>query len=177
MTRIPAILLPQILIDPKIGDPAWMLAVPHIHRLRHGGAITLDTVRFRDALGNYWTCPRGFFTDGASVPWLLRWLWSNFDPKTIRPAIIHDLRYCLHDYFPAWHKIDKQVTADRDFLAGMKLDCPSRAHTYYVAVRMFGRAVYEHIDKEKIMLAWFDMIQQPDYILDAWIQGMIAGDR
>jgi len=174
---IPDCLLPYCPVDPKLNSPAWLTPQPiRLYKLHRGGALTLTEVRWRDMLGRYWTCPRGFFTDGASVPWLLRWLWDNYDEKTIRPAIIHDLRYALHDYFVAWQQIDTRKAADQDLFYGMRLDCPSRAGIYRFAVSMFGRAVYERINKEPIMLEWFDVIQQSEQVMDAWIQGVIIAD-
>jgi hypothetical protein len=38
------------------------------------------------------TAPRGFVCDGASIPRAVRWFHDPFDPRTLRAAIVHDLR-------------------------------------------------------------------------------------
>lgn len=177
-TGIPACLLPVIPSSPVIMNPTWLSPLPKIFKLKSGLAITLDNLFWRDALGQLWVCRKGFLTDGASVPWVLRWLWSRWDESTLRPAIIHDMRYSLHDYFKDWHKYDNQKMADRSLLDGMKIDCPSRAHKYYIGVRLFGRSVYEHINEEKLMLEWIDVLREDsEEALDAWILGVINADK
>mgnify|MGYP000435075913 CR=1 FL=1 len=38
------------------------------------------------------TAPAGFVCDGASIPRSVRWFHDPFDPRTLRAAILHDLR-------------------------------------------------------------------------------------
>ena len=38
----------------------------------------------------YYTIPAGTRTDGASVPWGLRWLIEVLDERTFRPTALHD---------------------------------------------------------------------------------------
>lgn len=176
--EIPLILLPIKPSDPMVDSAAWFTPVPYLHKLKSGLAITLDEVVWRDRFGNFWRCPKGFLTDGASVPWLLRWLWSPWDEKTLRAAIIHDLRYSLHDYFDIWINYDCQRNADLSLLDGMRLNCPSRAVTYFIAVRFVGRAVYEHIHKEEMMQEWLEILRTGDNTqLDKWINNVIELDK
>jgi len=175
---IPKILLPFLPEHPIIGHPYFLTPAPRLHRLKNGLAITLDMLVFRDSRGYIWTVPAGFLTDGASIPWFLRWLWSPWDEKTLRPAIIHDLRYSLYDYFFEWPNFDNRHAADNGLYEGMKLDCPRRAGKYRFAVSMFGRSVYEHKDENATMLEWFDVLRKDNVPeLNKWIQEKIETDE
>ena len=160
----------------KKDSPAWFSGQPRLFPMKDGTAMTLDVLMWRDRHGLYWTVPKGFVTDGASVPWLLRWLWSPWDETTLRPAVIHDIRYVLYDYCLDWLKFDCQKQADLSLLDGMKTNCPQRAHTYYIACRLVGRAVYEHISYEQRMKEWLKVVCQPNE-LEAWMQKTIAADK
>jgi hypothetical protein len=160
----------------KKNSPAWFSGVPKLFPLRDKTAMTLHSLSWRDRYGVFWTVPKGFITDGASVPWLLRWLWNPWDEATLRPAIIHDMRYMLHDYAKDWPTFDFQKRADLSLLDGMKIDCPQRARTYYIAVRLVGRAVYEHISYEQRMKEWLQVVCEPDKLND-WILKTIETDR
>jgi hypothetical protein len=175
---IPTCLLPFIPTNPVVGHPMFLTERPRLFKLKNRLAITRDTLVWRDMNGWIWTVPAGFLTDGASVPWLLRWLWSPWDEKTLRPALPHDLRYCLHDYFENWEDYDSRTAADDSLYDGMMIDCPSRASVYHFACAMFGRAVYEHINKEAMMEDWFEVLRKdskPE--LDKWILNVIEKDK
>ena len=82
------------------------------------------------------TIPKGFKTDGASIPRLFWWLgWKPFDNDTLYPAIIHDFLYRWH--FP-------RLIADLIFLKMMENYgvCWIKRWTYFIAVRLFGRFTY-----------------------------------
>lgn len=83
--------------------------------------------------------PRGFITDGASLP---RLLWRVFghplDPRTIGPAICHDFAYqtgCI-----------PRKCADANFREDLRFNGVGRikAALFYFGVRLFGWAFYNN---------------------------------
>jgi hypothetical protein len=99
------------------------------------------TVRLTEPLVARLSCltiviPKGFKTDGASIPKIFWWTgWRPFDGDTIYPAIVHDYLYRWH--FP-------RLTADLIFLNLMenrKVPLLKR-WAYFVVVRLVGKFVY-----------------------------------
>lgn len=37
--------------------------------------------------------------------------------------------------------------------------------------------MWDHIEKDKLMLEWLEMVELGDYALRAWIDGLIAADK
>lgn len=91
----------------------------------------------RYAIGIEWRVPQAYTTDWASVP---KWLWPWFPP--------HDTRYSgasvIHDYLYEYRLVDRAL-ADRVFFCIMLADGtpPSKAWLMWVAVRLFGKKVYD----------------------------------
>ena len=89
---------------------------------------------------NAWTCvvPRGFTTDGASIPHLGQWLtgWKPWDEPQRLPAIVHDWLYCRQDTVKPY--------SDRVFRALLKSEGASwfRRNAMYGAVVVGGWPAY-----------------------------------
>jgi len=84
-----------------------------------------------DVLGFTLTIPKGFLTDGASVPrlfWNLIPPWGDYGPAAI-----------VHDYLYRWQKTPKAI-ADKVLLEGMwVLGCQVATYSViYLAVHWFG---------------------------------------
>lgn len=60
------------------------------------------------------TVPKGFVSDGASVPWFMWWLMPPWGDRATRAAILHDyLRTMISDHRPnqyasSWRMADRQ---------------------------------------------------------------------
>ncbi|MCQ2377758.1 MAG: DUF1353 domain-containing protein [Victivallaceae bacterium] len=79
--------------------------------------------------------PRGFESDGASVPrFFWRFVFPSSDTRALRAAFIHDYIYRTHPY--GWTKGD----ADRLFLAELLVGGvePRAAYRAYIGVKYFG---------------------------------------
>lgn len=89
------------------------------------------------------TVPRGFITDGASIP---RGFWSlighPLNGKHASPAVVHDYLYVTQAF-------DKDY-ADRVFLEAMKAKGVSfiRRHLMYYAVKFFGTSAWNSYKKK-----------------------------
>jgi hypothetical protein len=80
--------------------------------------------------------PKGFITDGVTIPWFLWWVMAPWGQETAA-AIIHDWLYFTRQY--------DRKTCDLIFLEGLKvMKTPwlTRTFAYYV-VRLFGGRGYE----------------------------------
>ncbi len=86
---------------------------------------------------HYHAVPMGFSTDLASIPRIMRPVFSPTDYDTISPAILHDWHYCCEK------NIDRR-TADNVFYYALKHQGMSSigAYTYYLGVRLFGKRFY-----------------------------------
>lgn len=75
--------------------------------------------------------PIGFSSDGASIPWVLRWLYHPFG-RYLEAAVIHDFLCVTHN--------TDSVTAAKVFEEAMEVcDVPWwRRFKMYWAVRLFG---------------------------------------
>lgn len=71
--------------------------LPALVPVRKGIMRTQVEVAFCDSRGFVWRAPAGWATDGASVPWWMLWKYDRWDPDTLRAAILHDVRFCVHD--------------------------------------------------------------------------------
>lgn len=82
--------------------------------------------------------PRGFTTDGASVPYLAQLLtgWRPWDEPQRWGAILHDWLYCRRGVAKGY--------ADQAFRATLSAEGASalRAQTMYLAVHLFGGPAY-----------------------------------
>ena len=85
--------------------------------------------------------PKGFLTDLASVPWVLRWLFPP-DGVWAKAAVVHDWGYACGDLsLPDGSKIKpSKFWWDVIFLEAMSvLKVPRLTRwTFFVAVRAFG---------------------------------------
>ena len=99
----------------------------------HGERYTLD---------EEWACegftiPKGFCTDGASIPqFFWSWIGSPFLPSVIEAAIVHDYLYKHHE------TTRKEAAAIfREML--LERGVPRwKAHRMWLAVRIFGGFYY-----------------------------------
>jgi len=109
----------------------WLTATPSLTPVEPG-LMRLDVpVAWRDAGGKTWVVPKGFITDGASLPWILTAVWDRWEPRTIQAAILHDYGYSYHTY-------GSKAEVDRRFYDGLVADGWDHALTYYRGVRWFG---------------------------------------
>lgn len=78
------------------------------------------------------TIPKGFKTDGASIPRLFWWFGRPFDGDTLYPSFVHDYLYKNTDM--------PRLIADLIFLDMMKLNGVPfiKRWTYFKAVLVFG---------------------------------------
>lgn len=54
-------------------------------------------VIYMDNNRRLWLTPRGWISDGASLPWIIQWKWKPYDERYVREAFTHDARFCAHD--------------------------------------------------------------------------------
>lgn len=88
--------------------------------------------------GQTFTVPKGFVSDGASIPQMFWGLIAPcIDGRTVRAAIIHDWLYST--------AILSRKQADQIFLQFLLADgfTTWKAYTCYYAVRIFGSSHYE----------------------------------
>jgi hypothetical protein len=88
--------------------------------------------------GRPFVVPKGFTTDGASVPWWAQVLtgWRPWDEPQRWAAIVHDWAYCSPGVRKLW--------ADRAFRAVLKSEGAGwlRREVMYLAVRIGGGPAY-----------------------------------
>lgn len=98
---------------------------------------TQDNIIYELADNRILVVPFGFKTDGATVPWMLRWLFPQMGRYT-RASIAHDY---LYDY-----RIGTRSQADLEFLKWMLEDRVPiwKAYTFYYAVRIGGKRWWEN---------------------------------
>ena len=105
------------------------------HRKTRDGArfviLDLDFRYYSALLGRLVTVPAGFFSDGASTPHVLHWLYHPFG-RYLEAAVVHD-------WFCVQHSVDS-ITAAKVFREAMAVcGVPAwRRNKMYWAVRMFG---------------------------------------
>jgi hypothetical protein len=88
-----------------------------------------------DYIFEEYTIPKGFATDGASVPKCLQLLYKPFGEKYSTPAVIHDYMY--------YKRIGKRK-ADKIFKRNCLANGVSKFTTYgfYFCLKVFGRFYY-----------------------------------
>lgn len=96
----------------------------------------VEPIILRRYNGEWITIPKGTVTDGASVPWLLRWLFPQMG-KYSKASLAHDY---LYD-----NQIGSRADADWDFYLWMILDgVPKwKALTFLFAVAIGGKRWWE----------------------------------
>ena len=120
--------------------------IVNIHKTDDRGNV-LSTIRPNRISygGKSFLIPRGFESDGASVP---RFFWRlvcpPVDPHAVRAGVAHD--YIYRKQPPDWTRED----ADKMFLCFLIEDGlpPSRAKLAYLGVRIFGGIAWSKNGKE-----------------------------
>jgi hypothetical protein len=94
--------------------------------------LTKDLSFYRYTTREYITVPKGFKSDGASVPFYFRWLVPQLGKYT-KAAIFHDYLYVF--------KIGSRLLADIDFLITMIKSGVQKwkAELFYFSVRIGGK--------------------------------------
>ena len=93
------------------------------------------TFGYTDNRVDKWEVSKGNLTDGASIPWYVRWVvGGKFEPEFARPSALHD-HYVTYDHRvrPAWntHRMFYDALLDENVEA-------VRAKAMYLAVVTFG---------------------------------------
>lgn len=101
------------------------------------GEFTADLICV-SAIAGVFTVPKGFITDGASIPHLLWWSLSDTDPDILYASYAHDFLYSVHGMLPG-------VTVTKDQADNvlreqmLAIDTPRwKADLCYRAVHLFG---------------------------------------
>ena len=91
----------------------------------------VEEYRYKDII-----VPKGFLTDGASIPKYLKWRFDPFDERWKEAAIVHDWLY--------YRKLKPRKECDEILREIMLLDgAPRRiAFEFYWAVRIGGKSHY-----------------------------------
>jgi len=86
--------------------------------------------------GKYYTVPKGFITDLASVPYPLnKWIKSD-NSKYLKSAVMHDFFYVS--------QMDRKKADDLFLLLMESENTPRRyKYSFYLAVRLFGWIRYK----------------------------------
>ena len=111
-----------------------MLGRPKYNRVGNRIILTKD---YTFTFGGYiFTLKKGYYSDGASIPKFMHWLYKPFDTETVLGAFYHDSFY--------WTKKLKRNKADELFYYLMKeQDTPfAQRLTMYLAVRCWGWIFY-----------------------------------
>ncbi|MBM4356018.1 MAG: DUF1353 domain-containing protein [Deltaproteobacteria bacterium] len=94
----------------------FLTALPRLEPYDGGHVRILDDVLFKDKTGHIWLSPAGWVSDGCSMPWILTWKWSAYDPRYLRSALIHDVRFCVHDLsFKDTNRLFYESLTDEDW--------------------------------------------------------------
>jgi len=96
----------------------------------------VEPIILRRSNGEWITIPKGTVTDGASVPWMLRWLFPQMG-KYSKASLAHDY---LYD-----NRIGSRADADWDFYLWMRQDgVPQwKAVLFTLAVVIGGKRWWE----------------------------------
>lgn len=111
-----------------------------------GGPLVFEILAHEFSVPARYVVPRGFVTDGASVPYVAQLItgWRPWDEPHRWGAIAHDWLYCANgaEEF-GWLRCGKPY-ADRAFRAVLRAAGAStfRAETMYRAVQLFGGPAY-----------------------------------
>lgn len=97
----------------------------------------VEPIILRRSNGEWITIPKGTVTDGASVPWMLRWLFPQMG-KYSKASLAHDY---LYD-----NRIGSRADADWDFFRWMLQDgVPQwKAVLFTIAVSIGGKRWWEN---------------------------------
>lgn len=100
--------------------------------------------------------PKGFITDGASVPRMLWWLFPPVGDRYSKAAVLHDFMYSTQMF--------GRSRADKIFLEAMEALGVSwwKRRTLYSAVRVFGHAAWVGKSTEE-MMRWRDASLSQSY--------------
>jgi hypothetical protein len=110
----------------------WLTCEPRLELVRPGIFRTLDALVWCDyALQALVVVPRGFCSDGASLPWILTAIWDRWDPVTLKAVLLHDFGCSLHT-------VGTRAQVDRRFYYGLVEDDWKYARSWYTAVRLYG---------------------------------------
>lgn len=125
-------MLIQPLNTTKIGPKLWVLNAPMI--------IVVS--------GKTWRVPKGFVTDGASVPRLLWRIATPMSGAHAEAAVLHDWLYSLDCLIKLTHK-----EADAIFLEAMKVMGTTFVvrNTLFTGVDVFGGSSFrKRLSKDKL---------------------------
>lgn len=110
----------------------------HMERTEAGDRIVLDQPVVFELLGDTYTIPAGFVSDGMSIPrcfW--GWLSPQLDFTTLLPSVIHDWLYsehvCTREEADQWYR---DALIDNGFSRG-------KACLIYAGLRCFGRSHWQ----------------------------------
>lgn len=86
------------------------------------------------------TVPKGFITDGASIPKSLQWIYDPFG-KYIKGAVIHDYLYSKYNDTGI-----NRTLADKifDFIMKETGVNDKTRRKFYIAVKYFGKIFWQH---------------------------------
>lgn len=104
----------------------FITPVPRVIPYKDDLVQLYDSVVYKSKNGGIWVAPRGWITDGASIPWILTWKYKRFDPRYVRSAFIHDVRFTIHDLSFA--------DSNTLFLESMRWEAWHKANLFYRAV-------------------------------------------
>jgi len=91
--------------------------------------------------GTHYLIPKGFVSDGASLPWFATILLDRFNPKILLFSILHDLMYQSH--------IVPRFLADGIYELGLEITSNKlTAKTFYTVLRPFGIIAWENNKKK-----------------------------
>ena len=139
------------------GDAVSAIPVLHISRKL---AITLaDHAPDNDAP----PIIRGFPTDGASLPLLVQWRWSPWEPRIFNKAVRHDAGYSLHDIQDGWGS--KCVVDDR-FKRELQADGFEASKLFWSMVHNFGGSAWNKSNIPEIGNYWFAV---QNNLVNEWI--------
>jgi hypothetical protein len=154
---------------------AWLSFPPKLQSLSKHIKISLTDISFQDADGSIWINKRGFPTDGASIPYILEWIWDPFDVRVLRSVYQHDVQYVLHDFDPSFKQL--RVEVDCRFLRSMKCEGWPASGMWYGAVRMFGAYLWKIRCQDPDAYAWFQATQQGEEAIDEWVKKCIENPQ
>lgn len=137
---------------------------PSVHHIRRDLAITLSDQRWRDPDGREHDLPRGFPTDGGSVPIAARRKWDPWEPKIFPAAVWHDAGYSLQG---TEFDLGPKHLVDARFRAGLNLLGFQASTLFWRAVQIGGVLAW-HTPNIPEVDHWLFCVRNGT--VDAWIQ-------
>lgn len=114
----------------------------HIDFTKDGKIVFLKPYKVIVPFGKF-IFPKGFKSDGASIPWIVQWFGDPYDGDTLDAALVHDGLYMTRGV--AVYGGDTllelpRVNVDRIFLDIMRHQRVNfiKREIYFFMVRMFG---------------------------------------